>query len=117
MIGTSAVLQDDFSESFTIPQVRYIREEKTEDIAISTDLWLTITDHQSGKPISNAMISIDSQGRTAISDPTGKVSIQKVLTGRFMLDVIVPGYIANSSMIQISSQHPISVNIMMIRNC
>lgn len=116
MIGTSSILQEEYSQHFTIHQVGLSPEEKNGEFLGLADLELSVIDYETGKGISKAMISIDTQGRTSVCDVHGKVVVQKVLSGNFILDVIVPGYIANSSMIQISVQDQNSLIIKMVRN-
>ncbi len=117
MIGTSAVLQEEYSEHYTIPQNQFFRGETKEEILGFGDLELSVTDSETGKPISKAMISIDTLERTAVCNTEGKVMLQKVLSGNFVLDVIVPGYIANSTMIRLSAQQRDRLTIKMVRNC
>ncbi|MES3017328.1 MAG: hypothetical protein V4721_06095 [Bacteroidota bacterium] len=116
MIGTGAVLQEEYSEHYTISPTRYFQEEKQVEVLGFSDLDLSITDSETGKPISKAMISIDTQGRTAICDAVGKIRLQKVLSGNFVLDVIVPGYIAASIMIYLSAKQQGSLKIRMVSN-
>ncbi|SKB73221.1 peptidase associated/transthyretin-like domain-containing protein [Daejeonella lutea] len=115
MIGTSGVLQQEYSENYAITD-RLFREREKEEVQSVTKLELTVIDSESGKPISKAMISIDTQGRTAICDDQGNAVLQDVLSGRFVLDVIVPGYIANSVLIRVSAQEQEKIIIRMIRN-
>ncbi|MEJ7692106.1 hypothetical protein [Daejeonella sp.] len=117
MIGTSAVLQEEYSEHYTIPQTRFFREEKKEEVLGLADLELSVIDSETGKPISKAMISIDALGRTAVCDAAGKVMLTKVFSGNFVLDVIVPGYIANSTTIQLSARQHAKLTINMVSNC
>lgn len=115
MIGTSAVLQQEYSENYAITE-HLFREREEEEVQSVTKLELTVVDSDSGKPISKAMISIDTQGRTAVCDGQGTAVLPDILSGRFVLDVIVPGYIANSILVRVSAQQQERLIIRMIRN-
>lgn len=117
MIGTSAVLQEEYSDYYIIPEIPFLLEEKRQEISGHTELELLVTDAVSGRPISNAMISIDSISRTAVCDEQGKALIQEVLPGDFILEVLVWGYIASTTMLCLSAQDRNTRHIKMIRNC
>ncbi len=117
MIGTSAVLQEEYSEHYTIPQTRFFQEEKEDQVPECINLELSITDSETGKPISQAMVSMDALGRTGVCEADGKIVLQEIPLGSFVLDVIVPGYIASSTMLHFSAQKANSAVIKMVRNC
>ena len=117
MIGTSAILHEEYSDHYIIPQPRFFHEEKEEEVLGFADFELLVTDSETGRPIPKAMISIDAAGRTAVCDTQGKVLIQQVISGNFMVDVIVYGYIANSTVVHLSSQQLNMLNVKMVRNC
>jgi len=116
MIGTSAILQEECYDLDVITQSLFLREEKTEEVFGFADLELLVTDSETGRPISKAMISIDTLGRTAVCDAQGKVLIHDVINGIVMVDVIVYGYIANSVMIHLSAQQTNMLNVKMVSN-
>ncbi len=116
MIGSSAIVQDEYSAQYLIPQDYFNREEKVAEVLSFTDLELFIVDGENGRPISKAMISIDMLGRTAVCDNQGKVLIKKVLSASFIVDIIVPGYIAGSKKINLSAFEPNSLTVKMVRN-
>ena len=117
MIGTSAILQEEYSDHYVMPQPHFFREEKQDEVLGFADLELLVTDSETGKPISKAMISIDAIGRTAVCDSNGKVFLQQIISGGVLIDVIVYGYIANSTMIHLSAQQSKTLNVKMVRNC
>lgn len=117
MISTSAILQEEYSEHYTAPQTIFFREEIKEEIAEFTDVELSVIDSETGKPIPKAMISIDALERTAICDEEGKTMVQKVMSGRFIVDVIFPGYIASSTVSHFSTRQTNKLIIKMVRNC
>jgi len=67
---------------------------------IQCDLNLLVTS-VNGKPINNALISLDSAGLTAVSDEHGRVTMKALPVGRFALDVISCGYIAKTMVVSI----------------
>ena len=117
MIGTSAILQEEYSDHYVISQPQFLREKKKEEVLGFADLELSVTDSETERPISKAMISIDGRGRTAVCDSHGKAFIQQVISGDITVDVIVHGYIANSTRVHLSSQQSNTLNIKMVRNC
>ncbi len=117
MIGTSAILQEEYSDHYIIPQPQFFREEKKEELLGFADLELSVTDFETERPISKAMISIDARGRTAVCDGQGKALIQQVVSGDITVDVIVHGYIANSTIVHLSAQQSNTLNVKMVRNC
>lgn len=116
MIETSAILKEQYTDYFVIPETKFFLEEKLEESLAYTDLELVITDFVTGKPVPNAMISIDSINRTAVCDNQGKTILQGILTGEFVLDVIVWGYIAHSAKVRLSARDVNTVQIQMVRN-
>jgi len=117
MIGTSAVLHEEISDYYIIPQIPFLLGERVEEIIRHTELELLVTDSETGRAISKAMISLDSINRTAICDDHGKVIIQEVIPGDLILDVIVWGYKASSTIVFLSAWDRNTRHIKMIRNC
>ena len=117
MIGISAVLHEEISDYYNIPEIPFLLEERIEENIRHTELELLVTDSETGMAISNAMISLDSINRTAVCDDHGKVIIQEVITGDLILDVIVWGYKASSTVVFLSAWDRNTRHIKMIRNC
>ncbi len=117
MIGTSAVLQAESSDEYVISKPPLYKHKIEPGLLALTDLELSVTDLETGKPISMAMISIDSIGRTAVCNDQGKVLLKGVSSGRLLVDVIICGYIANSTMVYTSAKQFHTLNVKMIRNC
>jgi len=117
MIGTSAIEQDDYLDYSVIPENPLFLTERKEEHLIYTDLDLIVTDSVTGKPIPQAMISIDLISRTAVCDNQGRALLQKVLSGTVILDVIVWGYIACSTKVFLPDRDRNLLHIKMIRNC
>ncbi len=117
MIGTSAILQEEYSDHYIIPQPQFFREEKKEEVIGFADLELTVTDSETERPISKAMVSIDARGRTAVCDTHGKALIQQLISGDITIDVIVQGYSANTTTVHLSAQQSNVLSIKMVRNC
>ena len=67
---------------------------------VQSDIILYVTSN-SGKPLSKALISIDLAGRTAVCDQSGRVCINSLPEGRYLLDIISPGFIAKSILVSV----------------
>jgi len=117
MIGTSAVLHEEIFDYFIIPEIPFLLKERVEENLRHTELELLVTDSETGRAISNAMISLDSINRTAVCDENGRVIIQEVIPGDLILDVIVWGYKASSTTVFLSAWDRNTRHIKMIRNC
>ncbi len=116
MSGTIAILHQEYPDQYIITHTQFFHEEKDEDVLGFAELELLVTDSETGRPISKAMISMDKIGRTALCDGQGKVLIQDVLSGDLMLDVIIYGYAAHSTMVHLSAQESNMLNVKMVRN-
>lgn len=117
MIWTSAIEQDEYPDYSVIPENIFFLTERKEELLNFTDIDMVVTDSVTGKPVPQAMISIDSISRTAICDNQGKALIQGVLSGIVILDVIVWGYIASSTKVHLSDRDRNLLHIEMISNC
>ena len=116
MTGTSAIEKDEHLDYFVITENPLFITERKEEHLIYTDLELIVTDSVTGRPIPQAMISIDLIGRTAVCDTQGRVLLQEVLSGTVILDVIVWGYIACSTKVFLPDRDRNLLQIKMIRN-
>ncbi len=116
MIGTRTIEQDEYPDYSVIPENLFLLTPKKEELLSFTDIELVVTDSLTGKPVPQAMISIDSISRTAKCDNQGKAIIQGVLSGIVILDVIVWGYIANTTKVFLSDRDRNLLHIDMIRN-
>jgi hypothetical protein len=117
MVGTSAVLQDQYSDQYIIPQPQLVLAERKDEVLELTDLQLSVTDSETGRPISNAMVSVDKHGRTAVCDERGQAIIPDIVASDFTVDVIVAGYIANTTMLHFPGGPSQVLHIKMVRNC
>lgn len=117
MIGTSAIEQDEYLDYSVLPENIFSHTETKEEILAYTDLDLVVTDSVTGRPVPQAMISIDSRSRTAVCDNEGRTLIKGVLSGIVILDVIVWGYIASSTKVFLSDTDRNILHIEMIRHC
>lgn len=117
MISSNVILQEGYQDQY-LTQKRYLNSHSEIDELLSfTDLELRISDSETGRPISHALVSMDSIDRTAVCDDQGKVLIHKILSGTHPLDVIVPGYIAHSKQVHLSGKNLHRLAIKMVRNC
>lgn len=93
-----------------------LEKTKTETRSLKGVLDLHIVCAERGCPASNAMISIDSIGLTAVCDHEGKVCLSNLFPGRYNVDVICAGYIAHSVLVCIEESEVSNLHIKMISN-
>lgn len=77
---------------------------------------LSVVHSENGRPVSNALISIDSIGKTAICGPCGKVSINDLNPGKYLMDIISPGFIAQTISLSIHVNGSYDLVVKMISN-
>jgi len=80
------------------------------------NLNLSVVHSESGRPVGNALISIDSIGKTAICGPCGKVRINDLKPGKYFMDIISPGFIAQTISISIHVNGSYELLVKMISN-
>ncbi len=118
MNSSRAVLLDEYhQEQFIIQETYHTDRDETDKALNFTVLELLVSDLETGRPISHAMVSMDTIDRTAVCDSEGRVYIYKILTGTYPVDVIVPGYIACTKQVHLSCDKLNQLTIKMIRNC
>lgn len=79
-------------------------------------LNLSVVHFESGRPVSNALISIDSIGKTAVCGPSGKVCLNQLNPGKYLMDIISPGFIAQTISISIHVNGSYDLEVKMISN-
>jgi len=80
------------------------------------NLNLSVVNSASGRPVSHALISIDDIGKTAICGPCGKVSLNDLNSGKYLLDIISPGFIAQTISLNIHASGSYELEVKMISN-
>jgi hypothetical protein len=80
------------------------------------NLNLTVVDSVSGRPVSHALISIDNIGKTAVCGPSGKVSLNNLKPAKYLLDIISPGFIAQTISLSIHVNGSYELVVKMISN-
>jgi len=80
------------------------------------NLNLSVVHSESGRPVSNALISIDSIAKTAMCGPCGKVSINDLKPGKYLLDIISAGFIAQTISLSIHVNGSFDLQVKMISN-
>ncbi len=85
------------SDSVKVLFTKLNRQEKR----FQSDINLSVTS-DCGKPLSKALISIDIVGITAVSDQSGRVCIKALQAGRYYLDIISPGFIAQRILVSVA---------------
>lgn len=81
-----------------------------------TELKLKVWASESGRPVSRAMVSIDSIGRTAVCDHAGAACITALSPGKYLVDIISPGFIAVSTVAIIEGSGSQELKIKMVSN-
>ena len=117
MLIRSAVLQEEDQDQYLTQESYFISHAEANEVITFTDLELFVSDSETGRSISKAMISIDSIARTGVGDDRGNVFLDNILEGTYIVDIIVPGYIAWSKQICLSKNNLNRLVIKMIRNC
>lgn len=80
-------------------------------------LNLSVVHKETKKPISNALISIESLGKTAVCNSKGEVCLTDLKPGEYSVDVISPGFVAQTVMVSVSSDEPVEFKVKMESNC
>lgn len=79
-------------------------------------LNLSVVNHETEKPIANALISIESIGKTAVCNADGNVCIEEITPGKYDVDVISPGFVAQRVSVLISNEEPAEYKVLMVSN-
>jgi hypothetical protein len=58
------------------------------------NLNLSVIQSENERPVGNALISIESIGKTAVCSCKGEVCLTELKPGNYLIDVIAPGFIA-----------------------
>ena len=111
------ILEEQYTDNYLITDDYFALKANPQKEIRLTELELIVSDSENNRPISKAMISIDAIGFTSVCDDNGVARVKKILTGYYLIDVIMPGYIASSSYVMLTSGHPNRLRVQMIRNC
>jgi hypothetical protein len=79
-------------------------------------LNLSVIHSENDRPVSNALISIESLGKTAVCNSDGEVCLTKLKPGKYHIDVISPGFIAKRISILIPVGDSAQLRVKMISN-
>lgn len=99
-----------FDSGSVIERIRTVAD------SLKGELDLQVVCSERGYPVSNAMISIDSIGMTAVCDQLGRVCLNALPPGRYYIDVISAGYIAQSVLVSIQAAGAQKLLVKMISN-
>lgn len=117
MIAPSVSLDKEYSEDYLIAEKYFTAPLKlVKETAKLTDVEIFVCDAESGRPIPRAMISLDTISLTDVCDKEGKVLLKDLLTGSYPIDIIVPGYIAFSTVLNLDNYNSNRLNVKMISN-
>lgn len=83
---------------------------------VKADVNLQIISAERACPIAHAMIAIDSIGMTSVSDHLGKTCLKALPEGTYSIDIISPGYIAQTILVNISDHIDHNLKVVMISN-
>lgn len=78
---------------------------------------LAVIHKETKKPISNALISIESLGKTAVCNSEGEVCLTDLKPGEYSVDVISPGFVAQTVLISVSHNDSVEYKVKMESNC
>lgn len=117
MLIRSEILQEKQQNQYLIQESYFTTQAEVGEAINFTSLELFVSDSETGRAISTAMIGIDTIARTAVGDDRGNVFIDNILEGAYTVDIIVPGYVACSTQIYLSANTRNQMSIKMIRNC
>jgi hypothetical protein len=98
------------------PDVDFNQAYAELEIQLIGNLNLSVIDSASGRPVSHALISIDSIGKTAVCGACGKVSLHDLNSGKYLLDIISPGFIAQTISLSIHTTGTYELEVKMISN-
>ena len=113
---SNETLQAEYDEKYSITGSYNASGVSRRNEIRHTSLNLMVTDSDTGRPLARAMISIDSIGRTAICDNKGNVRLTGIRSGSYVLDVIVPGYIAACIITGVPANDLLELCVKMVRN-
>lgn len=84
---------------------------------LSNSLNLSVFHKETKKPVSNALISIESIGKTAVCNSKGEICLTDLKPGEYYVDVISPGFVAQTVLISVSHKDCIEYKVKMESNC
>ncbi|WP_395627656.1 hypothetical protein [Daejeonella sp.] len=80
------------------------------------NLNLSVIHSENERPVSNALISIESIGKTAVCNCEGQVCISELKPGSYFIDIISPGFIAQRVSILVPIVDTFQIRVKMISN-
>jgi hypothetical protein len=80
------------------------------------NLNLSVIHSENDRPISNALISIESIGKTAVCNCEGQVCLTELKPGSYFVDIISPGFIAQRVSILVPIVETAQIRVKMISN-
>jgi hypothetical protein len=83
---------------------------------IVNSLNLSVIHSENKRPIGNALISIECIGKTAVCNTDGELCLTDLKPGKYDIDVICPGFIAQRISILIPVEEPNPIRVKMISN-
>jgi hypothetical protein len=108
------ILEEDLENSGTIIE-KYHSLDGQEN-QLMRNLNLSVTHSENERPVGNALISIESIGKTAVCNCEGQVCLTELKPGSYFLDVISPGFIAQRISILIPIVETAQIRVKMISN-
>ena len=108
------ILEEDLENSGTIIE-KYHSLDGQENQLIR-NLNLSVIHSENERPVGNALISIESIGKTAVCNREGEVCLTELKPGKYHIDVISPGFIAQRVSILIPIAEPAQIRVKMVSN-
>lgn len=108
------ILEEDLGNSGII--IEKSHSLNAQENQLMKSLNLSVIHSENERPIGNALISIESIGKTAVCNSEGKVCLTKLEPGKYHIDVISPGFIAKRISILIPVGDSAQLRVKMISN-
>lgn len=80
-------------------------------------LNISVIHKDTQRPVSNALISIESIGKTAICNSEGQICLSDLKPGEYLVDIISPGYVAKTVTVSVSIEKSAEYKVKMESNC
>lgn len=105
----SDVLEEQESSNYQHNSLRFVEK-------FQSDLTISVTDSESNRAVSQAMISIDSLRITGVCDQDGRAYVESLPFGTYHLDIISAGFIAQRVTAKVYTSEVQEIHVRMISN-
>lgn len=108
------ILEEDLENSGTI--IEKYHSLGGQQNQLMNRLNLSVIHSENERPVGNALISIESIGKTAVCNRDGEVCLTELKAGKYHIDVISPGFIAKRISILIPAGDSAQIRVKMTSN-